>query len=85
MVSHVVAVTDQLLPARLAVQNIIDEVYPVNLAHLEYSLFASVSGLVIKVSGLSDKLSNLMEVLVQCLVTFKHDTNKEMFQAVLEE
>jgi len=66
-------------------QNIIEDVYPADLAQLAYSLFASESGLVVKVSGLSDKLSNLMEVMVQRLATFKQDTNKEMFQAVLEQ
>jgi len=66
-------------------QNIIEDVYPADLAQLAYSLYASEWGLVIRVSGLSDKLPNLMEVMVQHLVNFKQDTNKEMFQAVLEQ
>jgi len=66
-------------------QNIIEDVYPADLAQLAYSLYAAECGLVIKVSGLSDKLPNLMEVMVQRLVSFKEDTSKEMFQAVLEQ
>ena len=66
-------------------QNIIEDVYPADLAQLSYSLYSSETGLVIKVSGLSDKLPNLMEVLVRRLGTFKQDTNKDMFLAVLEQ
>jgi len=66
-------------------QNIIEDVYPADLAQLAYSLYSSEAGLVIKVSGLSDKLPNLMEVLIKRLVTFKQDTNKEMFLAVMEQ
>jgi len=66
-------------------QNIIEDVYPADLAQLSYSLYSSETGLVVKVSGLSDKLPNLMEVLVRRLVTFKQDTNKDMFLAVLEQ
>jgi hypothetical protein len=35
------------------------------------------------VSDLSDKLPNLLEVMVERLVSFKQDTSKEMFLAVL--
>jgi len=66
-------------------QNIIEDVYPADLAQLSYSLYSSETGLVIKVSGLSDKLPNLMEVLVRRLVTFKQDISKDMFLAVLEQ
>eukprot|EP00092_Neocalanus_flemingeri_P030811 GFUD01033465.1.p1 GENE.GFUD01033465.1~~GFUD01033465.1.p1 ORF type:complete len:1104 (+),score=409.71 GFUD01033465.1:45-3356(+) len=66
-------------------QNIIEDVYPADLAQLHYAIYACESGLVVKVSGLSDKLANLMEVMVQRLVSFKQDTSKEMFQAVLEQ
>jgi len=66
-------------------QNIIEDVYPADLAQLAYSLYSSETGLVIKVSGLSHKLPNLIEALLRRLVTFKQDTNKEMFLAVLEQ
>ena len=66
-------------------QNIIEDVYPADLAQLAYSLYSSETGLVVKVSGLSDKLPNLMEVIIKRLVSFKQDTSKEMFLAVLEQ
>jgi len=66
-------------------QNIIEDVYPADLAQLSYSLYASEVGLVVKVSGLSDKLPNLLEVIIDHLVNFTKDTNKEMFLAVLEQ
>jgi len=66
-------------------QNIIEDVYPADLAQLAYSLYSSETGLVIKVSGLSDKLPNLMEVIIKRLVSFKQDTSKDMFLAVLEQ
>lgn len=66
-------------------QNIAEDVYPADLAQLAYSLYAAESGLVIKVSGLSDKLPKLLEVMINRLKSFNEDTRSEMFNAVLEQ
>ena len=66
-------------------QNIAEDVYPADLAQLAYSLYAAESGLVIKVSGLSDKLPKLLEVMINRLKSFNEDTRSEMFTAVLEQ
>ena len=52
-------------------QNITEDVYPADLAQLSYSVYAHDSGLVIRVSGLSDKLSNLLWVIIDHLVNFE--------------
>ena len=52
-------------------QNMQEDVYPADLAQLSYSLYVQESGVVIKVSGLSDKLPRLLEVLVDHLVDMK--------------
>ena len=51
--------------------NLTEDVYPADLAQLSYSVYGHDSGLVIRVSGLSDKLSNLLGVIVDHLVNFE--------------
>ena len=52
-------------------QNITEDVYPADLAQLGYSLYAHECGLVIRVSGLSDKLPNLFRVILDHLADFE--------------
>ena len=52
-------------------QNLTEEVYPADLAQLGYSLYAHESGLMIKVSGLSDKLPQLLQVMIDHFVNFE--------------
>jgi len=66
-------------------QNIVEDVYPADLAQLNYSLYAGENGLIIKVSGLSDKLPALLDVIVQRLASFTTDTTEKMFLAVVEQ
>ena len=54
-------------------QNLTEDVYPADLAQLTYSVYGHDSGLVIRVSGLSDKLSNLLRVIIDHLVNFEVD------------
>ena len=48
-----------------------EDVSPADLAQLSYSVYAHESGIVIKVSGLSDKLPRLLEVIMDHLVELK--------------
>lgn len=59
-------------------QNIVEDVYPADLAHLSYSIYAAESGLAIKVCGLSDKLPALMDVIVARLASFPKDTTEQV-------
>ena len=51
--------------------NMKEDVYPADLAQLSYSVYPHESGIVIKVSGLSDKLPRLLEVIMDHLVELK--------------
>ncbi len=46
-------------------QSMVEDVYPADLAQLSYSLYAAESGVVVKCSGLSDKLPRLLETILQ--------------------
>ena len=48
----------------MLLQNTIEDGYPADLAQLDYSIYSYETGLVTKGSG----LSNLMEVIIKCLV-----------------
>ena len=65
--------------------NLTEDVYPADLAQLSYSVYAHDSGLVIRVSGLSDKLSNLLWVILDHLVNFESETTEKIFLAVQEQ
>ena len=52
-------------------QNMTEDVYPADLAQLSHSVYVQEPGIVIKVSGLSDKLPRLLEVMVDHLVELK--------------
>lgn len=73
------------LLAMCLMQNIVEDVYPADLAQLRLSIHAEEIGLSIKVSGLSDKLPRLLEVVVARLATFATDTTEQLFQAVVEQ
>merc|ERR1719430_2447520 len=66
-------------------QNLVEDVYPADLAQLSYSIYAAETGLCIKVSGLSHKLPALLELIITRLCSFKTDTTEQMFKAVLEQ
>ena len=46
-------------------QSMVEDVYPADLAQLSYSVYAAESGIVIKTSGLSNKLPMLLETILQ--------------------
>ena len=79
-VPHPAGVSDQLLPGRPY-----GDVLAVYLSQLAYFVYSYETGLVIKVSGLSD----LMEVIIKCLkvprVSFKQDTSKVFLALLVEE
>jgi nardilysin len=52
-------------------QSMVEDVYPADLAQLSYSLYATESGIVIKTSGLSDKLPRLLETILQHFQTLE--------------
>ena len=66
-------------------QNLTEDVYPADLAQLGYSLYAHESGLVIRVNGLSDKLDNLLQVMLDHLMAFESETSEKIFGAVMEQ
>jgi len=63
----------------------IEDVYPADLAMLEYSLRCEEHGLMIKVDGLSDKLPRLLETIMDHFSRFEEDLKDDMFKAVLEQ
>ena len=65
--------------------NLSEDVYPADLAQLSYTVYAHESGLVIRVSGLSDKLASLLKVILDHLINFEAETSEEIFTAVLEQ
>ena len=71
---HLESLTNSVLldlTVMCVLQNMQEDVYPADLAQLSYSLYVQESGVVIKVSGLSDKLPRLLEVIVDHLVDMK--------------
>jgi len=66
-------------------QNLVEDIYPADLAQLSYSIYAAETGLCIKVSGLSHKLPALLELIITRLCSFTTDTTEQMFKAVLEQ
>merc|ERR1719430_2559330 len=66
-------------------QNLVEDVYPADLAQLSNSIYAAETGLCIKVSGLSHKLPALLELIITRLCSFTTDTTEQMFKAVLEQ
>jgi len=66
-------------------QNIVEDVYPADLAQLEYSIHAAEQGMLIRVNGLSEKLPRLLETIVDHLSRFEADIKEEMLCAVLDQ
>ncbi|XP_023349391.1 nardilysin [Eurytemora carolleeae] len=73
------------LLANCVLQLMVEDVYPADLAQLNFSLYASETGLVIKVSGLSDKLPRLMETILKHLTAMSDTIQESLFNAVLEQ
>jgi len=66
-------------------QTIIEDVYPADLAQLEYSVRCEEHGLMIKVDGLSEKLPRLLETIMDHLSRFEEDLKDDLFKAVLDQ
>merc|ERR1719348_2171860 len=67
-------------------QNIIEDVYPADLAQLAYSLYSSETGLVIKVSGLSKKLVRDVRLgVLQDVYHAPHDKHNIIRNVTLEQ
>jgi len=62
-----------------------EDVYPADLAQLYYSMLATETGFSIKVSGLSDKIFRLLEVILHHLVTMEENVSQPLFEAVLAQ
>jgi len=73
------------LLASCLLQNLIEDVYPADIAQLRYSVYSAETGLVIKVSGLSDKLPLLLETIMKHVDKFETVILEEMYGAVMEQ
>ncbi|KAI1280650.1 Nardilysin [Halotydeus destructor] len=63
--------------------NISEEVYPADLAGLEYSIYVSDIGLILTTEGFSDVLPNLVELLVESIADF--DADDQTFDSMKEK
>jgi nardilysin len=73
------------LLANCVLQLMVEDVYPADLAQLSYSFYAAETGLLIKVSGLSDKLPRLLDTILKHFTTMKDNIHESLYTAVLEQ
>ncbi|KAG4065756.1 hypothetical protein HA402_012434 [Bradysia odoriphaga] len=64
---------------------IVEILYPATVAGLSYSSYASEKGLVLKVSGFSQSVGQLVETYIQNLTTFANEVTEEQFAMFVEQ
>ncbi|CAB3220382.1 unnamed protein product [Arctia plantaginis] len=65
-------------------QGLKEDVYPANMADLSHSLYVGDKGLTMKVSGYSENLHLLVELITRGMQTSTHNMTDAMFEAVRE-
>ncbi len=63
----------------------VEETYPADLAQLSFSLAAAERGIMLKVSGLNDKLEVLLETILDNVVSLGKKLTEEQFRAVRDQ
>ncbi|XP_071442701.1 nardilysin-like [Hetaerina americana] len=63
-------------------QQLMEEIYPADMAGLSYSVKPSDRGIVLKVNGFHDKLPLLLEIILKHMMQFRKNLNENMFQAL---
>ena len=66
-------------------QQMVEDVYPAEVALLHYSLYAGERGIVIKMNGLNDKLHLLLETILSHFPVFEANLSDAMFKAVRDQ
>eukprot|EP00095_Tigriopus_kingsejongensis_P008652 maker-scaffold537_size144400-snap-gene-0.25 protein:Tk08652 transcript:maker-scaffold537_size144400-snap-gene-0.25-mRNA-1 annotation:"PREDICTED: nardilysin-like" len=66
----------------LICQAMVEDTYPADLAQLEFSLYGSERGVVLKICGLNDKLKILLEEMLKHLMEFSDHIKEDFFNAV---
>ena len=66
-------------------QEMMIDTYPAGVCHLEYQVFATERGFQIKLSGLNDKLSLLLETILGHFAAFQDNFKQDMFEAVKDQ
>ena len=66
-------------------QQMVEDVYPAELALLHYSFYAGERGIIVKLNGLNDKLSLLLETILSHFPMFEEKLTEDMFKAVREQ
>ena len=66
-------------------QQMVEDVYPAEVALLHYSFYAGERGIVLKLNGLNDKLPLLLETILSHFPAFEDNLNEEMFKAVRDQ
>lgn len=66
-------------------QQMIEDVYPAEMAQLDSSFFAGERGIILKMNGLNDKLPLLLETIFQHFSVFETRLTDDMFKAVRDQ
>ncbi|KAG7175785.1 Nardilysin-like, partial [Homarus americanus] len=66
-------------------QQVMEDVYPANMAQYQYSISASERGIVIKMNGFNQKLSKLLDLLLHHMETFGDNLHEKAFQEIRQQ
>ncbi|XP_069175846.1 nardilysin-like [Procambarus clarkii] len=66
-------------------QLVMEDVYPASMAQYRYSIKATPKGLVIKMNGFNEKLSQLLDLLLHHMESFKDNLNEKTFQEIKQQ
>ncbi|XP_055592600.1 nardilysin-like isoform X2 [Uranotaenia lowii] len=64
---------------------IAEDLYPATVAGLNYEIFASEKGLVLKVDGYNEKLPVVVDVITQAMKNFKNNMNPDVFDVIIKK
>jgi nardilysin len=66
-------------------QQMVEDVYPAEVALLNNNFYAGERGIVLKLNGLNDKLPLLLETILSHFAIFESKLTDEMFKAVRDQ
>nr|XP_053649483.1 nardilysin-like [Cherax quadricarinatus] len=66
-------------------QQVMEDAYPASMAQYQYSIKATEQGLVIKMNGFNQKLSQLLDLLLHHMESFENNLNEETFQGIRQQ
>lgn len=70
---------------KLFQQQVMEDIYPANMAQYYFSISATEKGLVMKMNGFNQKLHQLLDLLLHHMETFQDNLNEKTFQEIKQQ